>query len=103
MTRGGGGVLANDDVIIETPNFSKFFKEFFQKFPKINKIRTKIFNSSIFKDDCDILFTAARRFFLKCGSVHRQVLINRIQRPIFFVESLAVQLPASGLLLGIVD
>ena len=80
-------------------------------FQKIYKIRTEILNSSILvlnssifiKDDCDIIFMAAPRYFLKCGLVHRQVLGHRIRRSIIFVESLAVQLPASGLLQGIVD
>ena len=37
MTRGRGGVLANDDVITRTTIFDNvlgFFKEFFQNFPK---------------------------------------------------------------------
>ena len=47
------------------------------------------------------LLPSAPRLFLKCGLLHRQVLYHRIQRLIFCVESLAVQLPVSGFSQGI--
>ena len=41
--------------------FLGYFKEISRIFLKINKIRTKIFNFSIFKDDGDIIFKAAHK------------------------------------------
>ena len=117
MTRGRGGVLANDDVITGTTIFGKcldFSKNFSKIFLRIYKILTKLFNFSrkfllkLMLSLCgvwdlltklhrsswmsDVLPSTPRPFLKSWGFLHRQVLGQRIQfqRSIFCPESLAV-------------